>query len=142
VNPLPDPLLLRKSGSAGNRTWTSGSVTRNSDYYTTEAAYKSKDKHNNLTERNLSPFSKRFKFKTLRKLANAPWYILNITLHNDLCIPYVTEVIRTYAKNHKNLNKQNKNQLIRDRFNQPEIRRRLNRMWPEDLICVSSHMFL
>jgi hypothetical protein len=37
VDPVPDPLLLRKSGSAGNRTWTSGSVARNSDHYTTEA---------------------------------------------------------------------------------------------------------
>jgi hypothetical protein len=26
VDPVPDPLLLRKSGSAGNRTRTSGSV--------------------------------------------------------------------------------------------------------------------
>jgi hypothetical protein len=50
------------------------------------------------------------------------------------CIPYVTEVIRTYAKNHKNRTAQNNNQLIRDLFNQPEIRRRLNRMWPEDHI--------
>jgi hypothetical protein len=25
-----------------------------------------------------------FQSKTLRKLANAPWYILNVTLHNDL----------------------------------------------------------
>jgi hypothetical protein len=37
VDPVPDPLLLRKSGSAGNRTRTSGSVTRNFDHYTTEA---------------------------------------------------------------------------------------------------------
>jgi hypothetical protein len=66
--------------------------------------------------------------KTLRKLANAPWYISNVTLHNDLRIPYVTEVIRTYAKNHKNRTTQDKNQLIRDLFNQPEIGRRLNRM--------------
>jgi hypothetical protein len=29
VDPVPDPLLLRKSGSAGNRTRTSGSVSRN-----------------------------------------------------------------------------------------------------------------
>jgi hypothetical protein len=43
-----------------------------------------------------------FQSKTLRELANAPWYI-----------PYVTEVIRTYTKNHKN---------------QPETGRRLNRM--------------
>jgi hypothetical protein len=72
--------------------------------------------------------------KMLRKLANAPWYILNVTLHNDLRIPYVTEVVRTYAKNHKNRTAQNDNQLIRDLFNQPEIGRSLNRMWPEDLI--------
>jgi hypothetical protein len=31
VHPVPDPLLLRKSGSAGNRTRTSASVARNSD---------------------------------------------------------------------------------------------------------------
>jgi hypothetical protein len=32
VDPIPDPLLLRKSGSAGNRTRISGSVARNSDH--------------------------------------------------------------------------------------------------------------
>jgi hypothetical protein len=37
VDTVPDPLLLRKSGSAGNRTRTSGSVARNSDHYITEA---------------------------------------------------------------------------------------------------------
>jgi hypothetical protein len=29
VNPVPDPLLIRKSGSSGNRARTSGSVARN-----------------------------------------------------------------------------------------------------------------
>jgi hypothetical protein len=32
VDPFPDPLLLRKSGSAGNWTRTSGSVARNYDH--------------------------------------------------------------------------------------------------------------
>jgi hypothetical protein len=32
VDPVRDPLLLRKSGTAGNRTRTSGSVARNSDH--------------------------------------------------------------------------------------------------------------
>jgi hypothetical protein len=32
VDPVPDPLLLRKSGSAGNRTRATGSVARNSDH--------------------------------------------------------------------------------------------------------------
>jgi hypothetical protein len=38
VNPVPDPLLLRISGSYRNRTRTSGSVARNSDHQTTEAS--------------------------------------------------------------------------------------------------------
>jgi hypothetical protein len=75
-----------------------------------------------------------FQSKMLRKLSNAPWYISNATLHNDFSIPYVTKVIRIYAKNHKNRTAQNNNQLIRDLLNQPERGRRLNRMWPEDLI--------
>jgi hypothetical protein len=32
VDPVPDPLLLIKCGSAGNRAQASGSVTRNSDH--------------------------------------------------------------------------------------------------------------
>jgi hypothetical protein len=32
VDPVPDPLLFRKSDSPGNRTRTSGSVARNSDH--------------------------------------------------------------------------------------------------------------
>jgi hypothetical protein len=32
VDPDPDPLLVRKTGSAGNRTRTSGSVARSSDH--------------------------------------------------------------------------------------------------------------
>jgi hypothetical protein len=36
VDPISDPLLLRKSGSAENRTRTSGSVAKNFDQYTTD----------------------------------------------------------------------------------------------------------
>jgi hypothetical protein len=36
VDPVPDSLLLRKSGRAGNRTGISGSLARNSDLWTTE----------------------------------------------------------------------------------------------------------
>jgi hypothetical protein len=38
ADPVPEPLLLRKCGSTGNRTWTSGFVARNSDHYTTVVA--------------------------------------------------------------------------------------------------------
>jgi hypothetical protein len=32
VDPVPEPLLVRKSGRDGNGTRTSGSVARNSDH--------------------------------------------------------------------------------------------------------------
>jgi hypothetical protein len=44
VDSVPDSLLLRKSGSPGNRTPTSGSVARNSDLSTTEAVSVSNNK--------------------------------------------------------------------------------------------------
>jgi hypothetical protein len=37
LDPVPDPLLLKKCGIAGNRTLTSGSAARNPDYWTTKA---------------------------------------------------------------------------------------------------------
>jgi hypothetical protein len=37
MDPVPDPLFLRKFGNVGNWTRTSGSVARNSDHWTTEA---------------------------------------------------------------------------------------------------------
>jgi hypothetical protein len=37
VDLVPDPLLLRKSGSDGDRTRASGSVARNSGHLATEA---------------------------------------------------------------------------------------------------------
>jgi hypothetical protein len=37
VDPVPDPLLLRKSGSAGLEPGASGLAARNSDHETTEA---------------------------------------------------------------------------------------------------------
>jgi hypothetical protein len=40
VDPVPDPLLLRKSGSSGIRTRTSESVHMKYDYWTKEAVLK------------------------------------------------------------------------------------------------------
>jgi hypothetical protein len=39
VDPDPDPLLLRKSGSPGNRSRTSGYVARNPDHWIKEVVY-------------------------------------------------------------------------------------------------------
>jgi hypothetical protein len=38
VDPVPDPALIRNFGSAGNRTWTSGSVACNSNHWATATA--------------------------------------------------------------------------------------------------------
>jgi len=37
----------------------------------------------------------------LRKISSAPWYVSNQTLHNDIEIPYVTEVIRINTSKYK-----------------------------------------
>jgi hypothetical protein len=37
MDSVPDPLLLKKSGGAGNRNWTSGFVARNSHRWMTVA---------------------------------------------------------------------------------------------------------
>jgi hypothetical protein len=53
VDPVPDPLLLRKSGSAGNQTLTSESVARNSDNKTTEAVSFQLNNNNNNNNNNI-----------------------------------------------------------------------------------------
>jgi hypothetical protein len=42
--------------------------------------------------------------KILRMITNAPWYVSNLTLHADLKIPYVREIItEKYVKHHQKL---------------------------------------
>jgi len=76
--------------------------------------------------------SQTFQSKMLRMISSAPWYVSNQTLHNDLEIPYVTEVIRINTNKYKNRSTVRSNQLIRTLFN-PSVDRRLKRLWPEDL---------
>jgi hypothetical protein len=51
VDPVSDPLLLRKSGNARNRTRSSGSVARNYDDLTKEAVTQQTARCNNSLER-------------------------------------------------------------------------------------------
>jgi hypothetical protein len=39
----------------------------------------------------------RLKSNVLRTITNAPWYVSNFTLHNDLHIPFITEETKRYA---------------------------------------------
>jgi ribosomal protein S17E len=40
--------------------------------------------------------------KTLRMIANAPWYVPNITLHEDLNVPLVKEVMTQRSTRYHN----------------------------------------
>lgn len=76
----------------------------------------------------------RFQSKTLRMLTNAPWYIRNDTLHNDLGVPYVDSEIKRLSTNYSSNLAGHPNQLIEQLTNQPAITRRLKRQWPMDLV--------
>jgi hypothetical protein len=41
--------------------------------------------------------------KILRMITNAPWYVTNETLHEDLNVPYITEFIRKRSIKHLNI---------------------------------------
>lgn len=75
-----------------------------------------------------------YQSKTLRIMANAPWYVSNKTLHEDLKIPFISQVIEQHANKHRKRNLQHCNPLVQELNNQPLTNRRLRRMWPEDLI--------
>ena len=66
-------------------------------------------------------------------ITNAPWYVSNLTLHEDLKIPHVQEVIlEKYTKHHRKL-ETHPNPLLHPLLDigQP---RRLKRTQPVDLL--------
>jgi hypothetical protein len=79
--------------------------------------------------------------KILRSITNAPWYISNLTLHNDLHIPFVaTEIIRLSNLYHHRLASHH-NSLVTALATLPPIARKLKRRWPTDLLHVNSWTF-
>lgn len=74
-----------------------------------------------------------FQSKTLRMITTAPWYVSNRTIHNDLNVPFIDEVISTYSNKYKKRSTNHNNPLINELFNPPLENRRLKRKWPEDL---------
>jgi hypothetical protein len=74
----------------------------------------------------------RSRSKIIRMIANAPWYVPNITLHEDLKVPLVKEVIKQRSTIHHNKMEGHVNVLIQPLL-QPHNQRRLKRNWPADL---------
>jgi hypothetical protein len=70
--------------------------------------------------------------KILRMIANAPWYVPNITLHEDLNVPLVKEVIKQRSIRYHNKIEGHVNILIQPLL-EPHNERRIKRNWPADL---------
>jgi len=70
--------------------------------------------------------------KILRTITNAPWYVTNHTLHTDLNIPYVSEVINERINKHLSKLESHPNPLV-ETLTQPTRNRRLKRRWTSDL---------
>jgi hypothetical protein len=72
--------------------------------------------------------------RILRSITDAPWYVSNFTLHNDLCIPFVaTEINRLSHLYHHRLANHH-NPLVAELAGLHPIARRLKRRWPVDLL--------
>lgn len=75
----------------------------------------------------------RFQSKVLRSMLGAPFYVSNRTIHEDLKIPFVTDVIKSRPQKYQKRIPNHANHLIRD-LNKPVTNnRRLKRTWPIDL---------
>jgi hypothetical protein len=74
----------------------------------------------------------KFQFNILRAIADAPRYVTNHTLHTDLNIPYVSDVIHERINKHHNKLQAHPNPLLEPLL-QPVNNRRLKRCWTLDL---------
>jgi hypothetical protein len=75
----------------------------------------------------------RLQSKVLRTITNAPWYVSNFTLHNDLQIPFITEEIKKYSTMSYNRLIGHENSYVTELSNPLNVRRKLKRQRPSDL---------
>jgi hypothetical protein len=66
-------------------------------------------------------------------ITNAPWYVTNQTLHDDLKVPFIKDVIQEKSiKNHHDKLGNHSNPIVQPLLEQQQ-RRRLKKLWPADL---------
>jgi hypothetical protein len=75
----------------------------------------------------------RFQSKVLQLIVDAPWYVSNSVIHNDLQIPTVKEEISRFSSHYNVRISVHPNELIAS-LTEPPIHRRLRRYWPHDLL--------
>jgi hypothetical protein len=73
--------------------------------------------------------------KILRKIVDAPRYVSNATLHADLGISYIQDVIHQKCNKHRTTFETHENPPLKTLLLREE-NRRLKRNWPIDLIEV------
>ncbi|PNF24647.1 hypothetical protein B7P43_G18252 [Cryptotermes secundus] len=71
--------------------------------------------------------------KILRMLVDAPWYVSNETLHKDLKLKFVKDIILDRSRQHMSKIETHENELLQP-LREPTNNRRLKRKWPNDLI--------
>jgi hypothetical protein len=71
--------------------------------------------------------------KILRMITNAPWYVTNQTLHDDLKVSFIKDVIQEKSINHHDKLENHSNPILQPLLEQQQ-RRRLKKLWPADLI--------
>jgi hypothetical protein len=71
--------------------------------------------------------------KILRMIVDSPWYVSNATLHADLSISYVQDVINQKCHNHHTRLETHENPPLKKLLSREE-NRRLKINWPIDLI--------
>jgi hypothetical protein len=67
-------------------------------------------------------------------ITGAPWYVSNQTLHEDLKVPLIEDIIKSNINKYKDRTTAHENRLIKDLFTQTLEERRLKRIWLEDLL--------
>jgi hypothetical protein len=70
--------------------------------------------------------------KILRAITNAPWYVTSQTLHDDLKVPFIKDVIQEKSINHHDKLGNHSNPILQPLLEQQ--RKRLKKLWPADLI--------
>jgi hypothetical protein len=74
-----------------------------------------------------------FQSKVLRLIVDAPWYVSNSIIRNDLQIPTVKEEISRFSSHYNVRISVHPNELIAS-LTEPPIQRRLRRYWPHNLL--------
>jgi hypothetical protein len=71
--------------------------------------------------------------KILGMITNAPWYVNDQTLHDDLKVSFIKDIIQEKCINHHD-KLHHRNPILQPLLEQQQ-RRRLKKLWPADLIA-------